>query len=405
MIATIARVVVTSLLRNRLRTMLTILGIGVGIAAVICTAAMGAAGTVRVQEQIDALGEDFLWIRAGSRNVAGARTGWGAAHTLVPGDADAIAAFVPEVTACSPQVAGRIQIVVGNRNWNTRYQGVYPSFFPIRRRTVAAGTLFNDHDLSASARVMVLGMGVSERLFGEENPVGRHVRMGRFVFQIIGVLDSRGTGRGGLDRDDVAFVPLTTAQKSLDRRDAVTDIMCAVTSPDVMPGAEAQVASLLRARHALTDSAPDDFQIQRPIETLEMRAASARTMTLMLTAIGAVSLVVGGVGIMNIMLVSVTERKREIGVRLAVGARVRDIRSQFLLEAAAIGLVGGVVGVGVGWAGAHALSYSFDWPTVILPDVVVAAVVTATGAGLVFGYYPAHRASNLDPIEAIRVED
>jgi putative ABC transport system permease protein len=405
MMLTIVRLVFTSLFRHSLRTTLTILGVSIGIAAVICTAAIGAAGTVRVQEQIDALGEDFLWIRAGSRTMAGVRTGFGGAQSLVPDDADAIEAAVPDVIACSPQVGGREQIVAGGRNWNTRYQGVYPSFFTIRKRTLAAGAWFTDYELRTAARVLVLGRAVSERLFGEDNPVGRIVRMGRFPFQIIGVLDARGTSRGGVDRDDAVFVPLTTAKKTLDRRDAVSDIMCAVRSPEAMMRAEAEVASLLRVRHRLAADEPDDFQIQRPIETLQMRADSARAMTAMLTAIGAVSLVVGGVGIMNIMLVAVTERKREIGIRLAIGARARDVRWQFLLEAAAIGLVGGVSGVAIGWGAAHVFSQNFGWPTVILPEVVATAVATAVGAGLIFGYYPAHRASNLDPMEAIRTED
>ena len=405
MIFTLVRLVLSSLLRNGLRTSLTVLGIAVGIAAVIATASIGAAGTARVQRQIDAVGEDFLWIRPGSRRVAGARTGFGGAQTLVPEDAAAIEASVQGVSMCSPQVGGREQLIVGKRNWNTQYRGVYPSFFEIRRRTLAAGTWFTDYELAGAARVLVLGMAVSERLFGDENPVGRAVRMGRFPFQIIGVLETRGSSRGGVDRDDVVFVPLTTAKKTLDRRDAVSDIMCAVVSPEALPRAEAGVVALLRARHRLAEGAPDDFQIQRPVETLQLRAQSARAMTAMLTAIGAVSLVVGGVGIMNIMLVSVTERKREIGIRLAIGARARDVRWQFLLEAAAIGLVGGVAGVGIGWASASILSYQFGWPTVILAEVVVTAVATAVAAGLVFGYYPAHRASNLDPMEAIRTED
>ena len=405
MVLTLVRLVLSSLLRNGLRTSLAILGVAIGIAAVISTAAIGAAGAARVQQQIDALGEDFLWIRAGSRNVAGARTGFGAAPTLVPEDAVAIETSVHGVRICSPQVGGREQLIVSGRNWNTQYRGVYPSFFEIRKRTLAAGTWFADYDLAGAARVLVLGMAVSERLFGDENPVGRIVRMGRFPFHIIGVLETRGSSRGGVDRDDVVFLPLTTARKTLDRRDAVSDIMCAVSSAEAMARAEAGVVALLRARHRLATGAPDDFQIQRPIERLQLRAQSAKVMTATLTAIGAVSLVVGGVGIMNIMLVSVTERKREIGIRLAIGARARDVRTQFLLEAAAIGLAGGIVGVGVGWASAEILSSSFGWPTVILTEVVAVAVAIAVGAGLVFGYYPAHRASNLDPMEAIRAED
>jgi putative ABC transport system permease protein len=358
-----------------------------------------------VQQQIDALGVDFLWIRAGSRRVAGARTGNGGAPTLVPEDAVAIETSVPGVTACSPQVGGREQVIFGGHNWNTQYRGVYPSFFEIRKRTLAAGTWFTGYELASARRVLVLGMAASERLFGSENPVGRVVRMGRFPFQIIGVLESRGSSRGGVDRDDVVFLPLTTAKKTLDRRDAVSDIMCSVSSPEAMAGVEAGVTALLRARHRLAEGAVDDFQIQRPVETLQLRARSAQAMTAMLTAVGAVSLVVGGVGIMNIMLVSVTERKREIGIRLAIGARARDVRWQFLLEAAAIGLAGGVIGVFTGWASAHILSSQFGWPTVILRDAVVTSVATAITAGLVFGYYPAHRASNLDPIQAIKTEE
>jgi putative ABC transport system permease protein len=405
MIITLVRLGLSSLRRNGLRTSLTILGIAIGIAAVISTASIGAAGTARVQQQIDSLGEDFLWIRPGSRRVAGARTGFGGAQTLVPEDAAAIEATIQGVTACSPQVGGREQLIAGGRNWNTQYRGVHPSFFEIRRRTLAAGNWFTDYELAGASRVLVLGMAVSERLFGNENPVGRDVRMGRFPFQIVGVLDRRGSSRGGVDRDDVVFVPLTTAKKVLDRRDAVSDIMCSVASAELMTRVEAGVVSLLRARHRLADEDPDDFQIQRPIETLQLRARSAQAMTGMLTAIGGVSLVVGGVGIMNIMLVSVTERKREIGIRLAIGARARDVRWQFLLEAAAIGLAGGVGGVGLGWASAQALSNLFGWSTMIRPEVVVMAVATAAAAGLVFGYYPAHRAADLDPMEAIRTED
>jgi putative ABC transport system permease protein len=399
------RTVAASLLRNRLQSGLTVLGVGIGIAAVICTAAIGAAGAHQVQRQIDALGEDFVWIRAGSQNAGGVRSGWGAVRTLTPGDATAIERGVRSVAMCSPIAQGREQIVVPGENWNTRYQGVWPSFFDIRRRTVAAGTLFGEADEAASTRVLVLGQAVAERLFGTENPLGREVRINRFPFKIIGVLEPRGADRGGVDRDDVMFVPLATALRNLDRRDWVTDIMCAVKSPDQTDLATAEAALLLRVRHALEPDEPDDFQIQRPVEVLRMRAQTASTLTAMLTSMGAVSLIVGGVGIMNIMLVSVTERRREIGVRLAVGARVRDIRWQFLLEAASIALVGAVVGIGVGWTAAQALSRWFAWPTIVDASVMGWAVASALGAGLVFGYLPAHQASLFDPIEAIRAEE
>jgi putative ABC transport system permease protein len=395
---------VTSLERNRLRTWLSILGIAIGIAAVMCTAALGRAGTASVERQLDALGEDFLWIRAGSRNLLGVRTGFGGARTLTAADADAMAAEATGIAACSPLMNGREQVIAGGRNWNTRYQGVNPSYFDIRRRSVVVGTLFSEADLQDRTRVLVLGPTVAERLFPGENPVGKTIRMGRFPFRVVGVLASRGSERSGVDRDDVVFVPLTTAVRTLDRQTWVNDIMCGVTSPEVMRMAEAQVVSLLRARHGLTTGEDNDFQLQRPSEILALRASAAETLSMLLLAIGAVSLVVGGVGIMNIMLVSVTERRREIGVRLAIGARARDIRRQFLVEALLMGAAGGAVGVVIGWAGSWVLSSHFNWPTMVTGDVVFLATTVSIAAAVVFGYYPAYRASGLDPMHAIHTE-
>jgi putative ABC transport system permease protein len=325
---TILRTAFASLARNTLRTGLSILAISIGIATVICTAAIGAASAREVQAQIDGMGEDFLWIRPGSRNIAGLRTGWGGARTLTADDAAALVTSVPEIVACSPLVQGREQLVAGGSNWNTRYQGVRPEFFEIRRRTLMRGTFFADIDLTRASRVMVLGSAAAERLFGTEDPVGRVIRMGAFPFRILGVLEPRGASRGGVDRDDVVFVPFTTAHRNLDRQEYVNDIMCGVTSPEVMPSAELQATSILRFRHRLAPDAENDFEIQRPLEVIEMRAETERTLNFTLLAIGAVSLVIAGVGIMNIMLVAVTERRREIGVRLALGARRGDTGDQ-----------------------------------------------------------------------------
>ena len=402
--AALIRPVFLSLWNNRQRAGLTILGIGIGIAAVICTAALGMGATNRIDEQIDALGEDFLWIEAGRARVAGVRQDAGSAAVLTPEDAAALARDIPEIVACSPVVEGREQIIASGENWNTRYQGVLPAYFDVRRRTPIAGTTFAEPDVASAARVMVLGSEVSERLFGEENPVGRTVRMGLFPYRIIGVLQPRGTGRGGVDRDDVVFVPITTALRNIDRRDTVSDIMCGVADALLMERAEAEAASLLRWRHGLLEDEPDDFEIEKPLETLEARAGTMRAMAMLLTAIGGVSLVVGGVGIMNIMLVAVAGRKREIGVRLAVGARVSDIRLQFLVEAAALGLAGAVLGVVVGQLASFVVSYGFGWRTDVSAEIVMGAIFAAVGAGLLFGYYPAHLASRLDPIEAIRSE-
>ena len=404
MIATILRPVFLSLWNNRMRAGLTILGITIGIAAVICTAALGTGASNRVDEQVAALGEDFLWIEAGRAWVAGVRMDRGSAPTLTPEDATALAREIPEIRACSPVVEGRMQIIAGGQNWNTRYQGVLPAYFDVRRRTPVAGTLFAEADVAEAARVLVLGPDTAVRLFGNEDPVGRTVRMGMFPWRIIGVVQRRGASRGGVDRDDVVFVPLTTALRSLDRRDTVSDIMCGVRHPDLMHSAEVQAAALLRWRHGLFDGEPDDFEIEKPIEILEARASTTRTMALLLTGIGAVSLVVGGVGIMNIMLVNVAGRKREIGVRLAVGARVSDIRLHFLVEAALLGLAGALCGVVVGQLASLVLSHGFGWQTDVSPEIVAGAITAAITAGLVFGYYPAHLASRLDPIDAIRSE-
>ncbi|HEX5068953.1 MAG TPA: ABC transporter permease [Vicinamibacterales bacterium] len=394
----------TSVFRHGLRAGLTMLGIAIGVAAVVCTAALGEASSARVQAQIDSLGEDFLWVRAGSQTVGGARSGWGTAQTLTDEDAAAIAAEVPGITMCSPVAQGREQIVVPGNNWNTRYQAVLPSFFTIRRRAAASGTLFADADEAASSRVIVMGAATAQRLFDTEDPIGKLVRMNGFPWRIIGVLGPLGADQSSVDRDDVVFVPFSAAYENLNRVEWVTDVMCAVSDPARMDVVEAGVSDLLRARHDLPSEGSDDFTIQKPVQVIEMRAQTSRTMAMLLTSIGAVSLVIAGVGIMNIMLVSVAERSREIGVRMAIGARPSNIRMQFLLEAAVLGLLGGAGGVLLGWVAAHAMSAIFSWPTVVTREAVTIATASACGAGILFGYFPAHIASNLDPIEAIRDE-
>jgi len=393
-----------ALVRHRMRTLLTTLGISIGIAAVICTVALGAGSAAEVERQLDNLGDNFVWIEAGSYNAAGVRTGWGGARTLVPEDAFAIVAEVPEIAMCSPQLDGREQIIVGNQNWNTRYVGVSPEIFAIRSWRLLSGGYFTDFDVARENRVAVIGEVVAERLFGDENPVGATMRMGRMPFQVLGVLESKGTSSGGVDRDDVVFLPYTTAQRYLYNREWIDDIYCSVTDPDLMGRAEFQTSALLRIRHGIEEGEDDDFGIRRPEEWIALRAEAGETMALMLIAIASVSLVVGGVGIMNIMLVSVTERTHEIGLRLAVGARMGDIRLQFLTEAAMLGVIGGTLGIALGWGGTAFITNQLGWAMVISREAVTAAVVVAVGASLIFGYYPAHRASSLDPIDALRTE-
>jgi putative ABC transport system permease protein len=395
----------SALRRNRMRTALAILGVGIGIAAVIATAALGGGSALRVQAQLDSLGDTFIWIRAGNRNIGGVRTGSGGARTLTVDDSEALAAEIPEITKCSPNISGREQIIFGNQNWNTRYQGVSPDFFEIRQRTASRGTLFNVYDETHNARVVVLGSTVAEQLFGGDDPVGRSVRIGRFVYQILGVLESKGVGGGGLDRDDTMFVPFTTAMRLLERHPWISDVMCSASSATMVPVAEQKAVDLLRERHEIYGEEPNDFELQDPTAMIEMRARTTETLRLLLTAIGSVSLVVGGIGIMNIMLVSVTERRREIGARMAVGARVRDIRWQFLLEAATIGTCGGLAGIGLGIVASWLLGQYYDAPVVVSGRLIAAVTAAAIGAGLLFGYLPAHRASALDPIEALRAEN
>jgi putative ABC transport system permease protein len=396
---------VRSLRRNAMRTSLSILSVSIGIAAVIATAALGGGSGVRIEQQMASLGDDFLWIRSGNRNVAGVHTGAGGQNTLTPDDATALARDVPSITACSPRLQGREQLVVGNQNWNTRYEGVSANFFQIRNRTIAMGSAFNSDDVASASRVMVLGEAVRQMLFGADNPIGREVRAGAFVFRVIGVLQSKGTDVAGLDRDDTVLVPITTAMRNFDRRQYVDDVMCSVVSPAMMDSAEAGASVVLRGRHRLLDGIkPDDFEVRKPIEFLQARAQTAATLRRLLIGIGSVSLLIGGIGIMNIMLVSVTERSQEIGVRMAIGARMRDIRRQFVLEAATIGLVGGLAGVVLGTCASAVFAAELETPMAVSPELILWTVGVAIAAGIGFGYWPAFRASTLDPIDAMRAE-
>jgi len=400
------RVALVALARNRLRSSLTILSIAIGMAAVVCTAALGRAGVVQVRGQIDAIGENFVWIRAGSVRANGVHTGFGGVQTMTPDDATAIEEQVPEMAMCSPVVQGRQQIGRAGANWNTRYQGVLPSFFTIRDRVTERGQLFTDYDQGHATRVLVLGASAAEQLFGQDDPIGQAVRMNGFPFTVVGVLARKGTTAGGLDRDDVAFLPLATLERNIDGRDRVSDIMCAAKQPEATARAERGITAVLRDRHRLDDlDAPDDFQIQRPVDALNLRASSADTLARLLTGIGAVALIIGGVGILNIMLVSVAERRREIGIRLAIGARTSDIRRQFLIEASALGIAGAAAGIALGWASALTFSAQLGWPIDLSPSIAAWAAVAALAASIAFGYFPAHLASNLDPLEVMRTEN
>ncbi len=400
----VTRIAIRALARNKLRTALTLLGITIGISAVICTVAIGEGGSNQIREQLQMLGENFVWVEAGGRSVSGVRTGTGATKTLTVADMNAMLQQIPLLKRCSPQVDARIQVIYGNQNWNTTYRGVSPEYFPIRRWIVIEGGPFSQEETEASANVCLLGQTVVGYLFGEEDPLGKTIRVRDLPFRVIGVLQTKGYSATGQDQDDFILIPYTTAQHKVKGVDWLDDIMCSAISPEAVHPAQDQVTLLLRERHHIFPGQADDFNIRSPEDTLKVLEDSSRTFTLMLASIASVSLLVGGIGIMNIMLVSVTERTREIGVRMAVGASEQDVQMQFLAEAVVLSLLGGAIGVPAGVAGSLGISRILGWPISVSLLAVVIAVVFAVGVGIFFGYYPAQKASRLDPIEALRYE-
>jgi putative ABC transport system permease protein len=398
------RIACRALARNRLRTALTTLGITVGIAAVLCTVALGEGSAAQVHEQLLGLGESFVWIEDGGRNASGVRTSVGDAKKLTAEDMKAIVQEVPEIARCSPVADSRAQIIYGNHNWNTTYRGVSEDYLAVRRWPVALGTAFSDADVTAYAKVVVLAKTVADQLFGEgENPVDQVVRIGPQLFKVLGVLQPKGASANGND-DDVVLIPYTTAQRYLLRRTWVDDGMCSATSDAMVPIAQAHIVDVMRVRHRIFEGQLDDFNIRSPDEQIRLREDAARSMGVMLAGIASVSLLVGGVGVMNIMLVSVTERTREIGLRMALGARERDVQWQFLAEALVLGLIGGAMGVGVGFLASSVVTESVGWPVVISTRTILVAVAFALSVGLIFGFYPARQAARLDPIDALRAE-
>jgi putative ABC transport system permease protein len=403
-LASVIRMAFQALRRNTMRTALTMLGITIGITAVICTVAIGQGGSNEIREQMLSLGENFVWIEAGGRNVNGVRTGFGETSSLVLGDMKAMLDTVPLLKSCSPQVDGRIQVVYANQNWNTSFRSVSPEFLQIRRFTIAEGSVFSTEDVEASANVALIGHTVAQYLFPEESPIGKTMRVRDIPFKVIGVLAPKGLAANGNDQDDFILIPYTTGMHKVKGADWLDDILCSAVSPEAVRPAQEQVTLLLRERHHIFAAQMDDFNIRSPEEILKAREDASRTLTIMLASVASVSLLVGGIGIMNIMLVSVTERTREIGVRMAVGATERDVRLQFLAEAAVLSLLGGAFGVFTGIFAARILSGLLQWPTILSPQTIVIAVLFSAGTGIFFGYYPAHKAARLDPIEALRFE-
>ena len=400
----VAREAMRALVRHKMRSALTVLGITIGIGAVICVVAIGQAGSEQIQQQFNNLGENFLWIEAGSRAPSGVRLGSHNTKTLTAADGEAIVRTIPLVKMVSPQVDAGAQVAYGNKNWFSTYRGVSPEYFQIKRWEVVIGGPFNQDDVDRASNVCVLGQTVREQLFGTDNPLDAVIRLKHIPCRVIGVLQRRGQSGFGGDQDDTILLPYTTAQKKLKGISWVDDILgSAVTAESVEPAIQ-QTANLLRERHHIRAGQEDDFNIRRPDEMIQARLEASQTFSMLLVAIGAVSLIVGGVGIMNVMLVSVTERTREIGIRMAVGATEFNVQMQFLGEAVLLSLFGGLMGVVAGIGGSFLLGRALEWPMVISSQAIGIAAAFAAGVGIIFGYYPARKAAQLEPIEALRFE-
>jgi putative ABC transport system permease protein len=400
----IIRVALRALARNKLRTVLTMLGIIIGVGAVICTVAIGQGASAQVQQQIQSLGDNIIMVFAGSVNTGGVRMGNGATKTLVNDDADAILQHVPSVTMISPIAGASVQVVNGNQNWLTRANGTSQDITQIRNWPVVQGSMFSDRDVNMAANVCVLGNTVAQQLFGDQDPVGQVIRVQNLPFRVLGVLQTKGQNSNGQDQDDMLLMPYTTVQKKISGISWLQMVMVATTSQQAMSQVQTSIAALLRQRHHLRPGEDDDFIIRSPNEMAQAAEATSLVMTFLLAGIASISLLVGGIGIMNIMLVSVTERTREIGVRMAVGATEQDVQAQFLSEALVLSSLGGIAGIALGMVASAIISNVLHWTTVVSILSIVVAVVFSAGVGIVFGYYPARRAARLDPIEALRYE-
>ena len=394
---------------NRTRSALTMLGIIIGVAAVIAMVAVGSGATARIQEQIQSIGSNLIIVLPGSISSNGVRLGSGAVVTLTEDDAKAIAAECPSVAAVAPMVRGGVQVVYGNNNWATTAQGVTPDYMTIRDYTMMSGEFFTDQDVDAAAKVAVLGETVVENLFGDNDPIGQVVIIKNVPFTVAGVLTPKGQSPSGQDQDDIILLPISTAKEKVlgankANAKAVGSLMVQAIGPQAMDQAQQEMEALLRERHRILPGLDDDFTIRNLTEVFAAQETSAQVMSILLGAIASVSLIVGGIGIMNIMLVSVTERTREIGLRQAVGAKTRDILSQFLVEAVTLSLLGGIIGIVVGLVASWLISYFAQWSTVVSLLSIMMAFVFSALVGVFFGYYPARKAAFLDPIEALRYE-
>jgi putative ABC transport system permease protein len=400
----ICREALHALSRNWMRSLLTVLGIVVGVAAFICVVAIGKAGSSRIQDQLQALGDNFIWIEAGSRARNGVRAGARGTKTLVLGDAQAILDQVPLIKASVPNVDGTIQVIYEGQNWSTRYRGVTPEFLQVRRWNIRLGNFFSESDVQNNALVCVLGQTVVDYLFGANDPIDKVIRVKGLPCKVVGVFEAKGFSANGQDQDDFVVMPFTTVQKRITGTFWLDDIFVSAISRSAMPEALKEIEQLLRERHHITASEDPDFNVRSPEELLQAQLAASRILTMLLGTTAFLALLVGGIGIMNIMLVSVTQRTREIGVRMAVGATERDVQAQFLSEAMVLSVIGAVLGVAVGIAFSYIVDSVFLFPAKLTTETLLIGGLFSPLIGIVFGFYPAWKASQLDPIQGLRFE-
>jgi putative ABC transport system permease protein len=398
------RLALRALARNKMRSALTMLGIIIGVGAVIAVVSIGQGAQYIVQQGIQAMGTNAVFISAGSNRAGGVRQGYGGVKTLTVDDMNAILKEIPLIAQAAPALSSRQQVVYGNQNWNTSITGTTPNYFEIRTWPVQQGSAFSDEEVDIAANVCVLGTTVEKILFVDENPIGKTIRIGNLPFRVDGVLESKGQNVTGQDQDDVIFAPYTTVQRKISGITWLQFIAASAVSQEASVAAVAPITSLLRERHRIRTGDDDDFLIRTQADIADLQNQTQSTMTYLLGGIASVSLLVGGIGIMNIMLVSVTERTREIGVRMAVGATEDDVRRQFLVEAVTLSMMGGFIGIIFGLVGSALISNLLSWPTLISGKAIIAAVIFSAAVGIFFGYYPAHKAAQLDPIEALRYE-
>jgi len=401
------KIAVRALMRNTLRTSLTLLGIIIGTGALILAMSIGNGAKSQIEAQIASLGQNVIQVYSGNMMRGGARGGWGMSSTLTREDYEALRKDVPGLNSSSPEVNASAQVAFGNQNNNVSILGVAADYLDVRSWGLASGENFTETDVRQANKVALIGQTTAQLLFGEEDPVGQTIRIKNAPFAIVGLLERKGTAAWGGDQDDIVIVPYTSAMKRLSRPgsgDNFRKILVQAATADLIPQVQEEITDLLRQRHRITGDREDDFSVMTQQEISDRVTATSKVMTVLLGIFGGISLVVGGIGIMNIMLVSVTERTREIGIRMSVGARGHDILLQFLIEAVTLSAVGGMLGILLGIGSSFLITAKMNWPTRTSPDWMILAFVVSAAIGIFFGFYPARKASQLDPIESLRYE-